>query len=150
MLLPMARVQIVGTKRCQDKTVQFLQRLGAIQIDAWSERRAISQQRMTLSDEAINLRERLAYTVTRVEAVLAALPPLKLPSWSEYENYYARSPDEVLDIVTADLAEMAPQTQTLTTQRDQLEEQLGSLPRYETTLRRLLPLVPALIDLEDF
>jgi len=108
------------------------------------------QQRMTLSDEAINLRERLAYTVTRVEAVLAALPPVKLRPWSEYETYTARPPEEILEIVTADLAELAPQVQTLTSQRDQLEEQLGSLPRYETTLRRLLPLVPALIDLEDY
>ncbi len=150
MLLPMAKVQIVGTKRCRDDTVQLLQRLGTIQIDAWSEGRAMFQQQMTLSDEAINLRERLAYTVTRVEAVVAALPPVKLPPWSEYENYYARSPDQIIDIVTVDLAEIAPQVQTLTTQQDQLEEQLGSLPRYETTLRRLLPLVPVLIDLEDY
>jgi V/A-type H+-transporting ATPase subunit I len=146
----MARVQIIGTKRRRDKTVQLLQRLGTIQIDAWSEGRAMFQQRMTLSDEAINLRERLAYTVTHVEAVLAALPPVKSSSCSEYENYYACSPDEILDVVTADLAEITPQVQVLTTQGDQLEEQLGSLPRYETILRRLLPLVPALIDLEDY
>jgi V/A-type H+-transporting ATPase subunit I len=150
MLLPMVKVQIVGTKQCQPKIIPLLQRLGTIQIDAWSETRALAQQRMTLSDETISLRERLAYTVTRIEAVLTALPPLKLRPWSEYENYYARSPDQVLSIVTADLAEVSPQAQKLTTQRDQLEEQLGSLPRYETTLRRLLPLVPALIDLEDY
>ncbi len=150
MLLSMARVQIIGTKRCREKTVQLLQRLGAIQIDAWGESRAIFQQRMTLSDEASNLREHLAYAVTRIEAVLIALPPVKLPPWSEYENYDTRPSEELLDIVTADLAELAPQVQALTTHRDQLEEQLGSLPRYETTLRRLLPLVPALIDLEDY
>ena len=149
MLLSMAKVQIVGTKQCQAKTVQLLQRLGTLQIEAWSEGRAMLQQRMALSNEAINLRERLAYTITRLEAVLTALPSLDLPPWSEGEDYDSRSPDEVLEIVTADLAEVAPQTHLLTTRRDQLEEQLGSLPRYETTLRRLLPLVPALIDLED-
>ncbi|MEW5958684.1 MAG: V-type ATP synthase subunit I [Chloroflexota bacterium] len=150
MLLSMAKVQIVGTKRCQAKTVRLLQRLGRIQIDVWDERQALAQSRMTLSDEAINLRERLAYTVTRIEAVLTALPALNLSPGPEYEDYSARSPDEVLSIVTADLAQVAPQAQAFATHRDQLEEQLGSLPRYETTLRRLLPLVPALIDLEDF
>ncbi len=150
MLLSMARVQIVGTKRCQARTVQLLQQLGTMQIDGWREERAVSMQRMTLSDEAVNLRERLAYTTTRVEAVLAALPPLKLPSWSQAEAFYSRTPAEVLDVVTADLAEVAPQVQTLTTRRDRLEEQLASLPRYETTLRRLLPLVPAFVDLKDY
>ena len=150
MLLSMARVQIVGTKRCQARTVKLLQRLGIVQIDGWREERAISQQRMTLSDEAVNLRERLAYTATRVEAVLTALPSLKLPPWPEGEQFYTRSPAEVLEVVTSDLAEVTPQVQALTTRRDHLEEQLGSLPRYETTLRRLLPLVPAFIDLKDY
>ncbi len=150
MLLSMARVQIVGTKQCQDRTVQLLQRLGAMQIDAWREERAVSQQRMTLSDEAVHLRERLAYTTTRVEAVLTALPSLKLPPWSEGEEFYIRTPDEVLDVVAADLVEVAPQVQALTTRRDQLQEQLASLPRYETTLRRLVPLVPTLVDLKDY
>ncbi|MBN1218658.1 MAG: hypothetical protein JXM69_07010 [Anaerolineae bacterium] len=150
MLLSMARIQIVGTKRCQNKTVKFLQHLGAVQIEAWSEGRALLQQRMTLSDEAINLRERLAYAVTRIEAVLTALPAPELAPWSESEAYYDSSPDELLRMVTVDLAEITPQVQALANRRDQLEEQLGSLPRYETTLRRLLPLMPALIDLEDY
>ena len=150
MLLSMARVQIVGTKQCQDRTVQLLQRLGAMQIDAWREERAVSQQRMTLSDEAVHLRERLAYTTTRIEAVLTALPSLKLPPWSEGEEFYTRTPDEVLGVVAADLAEIVPQAQTLATRCDQLQEQLGSLPRYETTLRRLVPLVPTLVDLKDY
>ena len=150
MLLAMTKVQIVGTKQRRDKTVNLLQRLGAMQIEAWSEERASLQQRLTLSDEAIHLRERLAYTATRVEAVLTALPAPDLPAWPERENYEGHPPEQLLSIVTSDLAEVAPQAQALITQHDQLEEQLGSLPRYETTLRRLLPLVPALIDLENY
>ncbi len=49
MLLSMAKVQIIGTKQCQSQTIQLLQRLGVVQIDPWSERRAGMQQRMTLS-----------------------------------------------------------------------------------------------------
>ena len=32
MLLSMSRFQIIGTKRCQAKTIQHLHRLGAVQI----------------------------------------------------------------------------------------------------------------------
>ncbi|HXV41943.1 MAG TPA: V-type ATPase 116kDa subunit family protein, partial [Anaerolineae bacterium] len=49
-----------------------------------------------------------------------------------------------------DLKEVEPQVQTLATRRDQLEEQLASLSRYEATLRQLLPVTPMLIDLERY
>ncbi len=150
MLLSMARIQIIGTKRCQDKTVALLQRLGTMQIDSWTEARTVLQQQMTLSDEAITLRERLAYSLARVEAVLRALPSAKSSASPEYEKYGDCASVRLLSLVETDLADLSPQTQTLATRRDQLEEQLASLPRYETTLRRLLPLVPAFVDLEDY
>lgn len=150
MLLSMVKVQIIGTKRCQSKAIQGLHRLGAVQIDEWNEARLLSQQRLAPSNEAIQLRERLAYMVTRVQAVLAALPILELLPSSEYEDHSARPPDWLLRAVEADLVEVEPQAQALAGRRDRLEEQLGSLPRYEATLRRLLPLVPALVDLEHY
>lgn len=150
MLLPMTKVQIVGTKQCQDKTVQLLHRLGAVQIDTWHEDRSWSQQRMTLSDGVIQLRERLAYLGTRVEAILGVLPILELSSPLEYEDHYLRPCDWLIQAVETDLAEVAPQAQTLTRQHEQLEEQLGSFARYEVTLRQLLPLAPTLVDLEYY
>lgn len=150
MLLSMVKVQIIGTKRCQNKVIQVLHHLGTVQIDEWSEARSLSQQRIAPSNEAVQLRERVAYMATRVQAVLAALPAPELVASPEYEDYCARPPDWLLWAVESDLAEVEPQAQALATRRDQLEEQLGSLPRYEATLRRLLPLVPALIDLEQY
>jgi len=150
MLLPMAKIQIIGTKRCRDDTVRLLQQLGAVQIDDWRESRAVFQQRMTLNDDTINRRERLAHIITRLEAVLTALPPVEAPPWPTDEKYSDLPADQLIDIVASELAEIAPKAQTLTNERNQLEEQLGSLPRYETNLRHLLPLVPALINLEDY
>ena len=40
MLLPMAKIQVIGTKQCQDETVQVFHQLGLLQIDEWSERRS--------------------------------------------------------------------------------------------------------------
>jgi V/A-type H+-transporting ATPase subunit I len=150
MLLSMAKVQIIGIKPCQDKTVQILQQLGMVQIDLWSEQRSWSQQRMTLSDATIKLRERLAYAATRVDAILAALPAFEVPLSGEDEDDCARSPESLLHRVEADLSEVGPEAQRLVTRRDQLEEQLGSLTRYEVTLRQLLPVMPVMIDLEHY
>lgn len=150
MLLSMVKVQIIGTKRCQDKTIQHLHQLGAIQIDPWSDQRAWSQQRMILGDKIIRWRERLAYAATRVDALLKALPTLESALSDEDKDAYGRSSDWLLEAVETDLGELEPQVQSLATRWDQLEEQLGSLTRYETTLRQLLPVTPVLIDFEHY
>jgi vacuolar-type H+-ATPase subunit I/STV1 len=149
MLLAMVKVQIIGVKQRQDKTVQILQQLGAIQIDPWSDRRSGPQQRLTLSDPLIKLRERLAYAATRIDALLTALPAVET-SPTESDTDAALSPDELLAGVEVALAEIGPQIQTLMTRQDQLEQQLSSLARYETTLRQLLPVTPILVDLERY
>jgi V/A-type H+-transporting ATPase subunit I len=149
MLRPMVKVQIIGTKLCQTKTVVLLHRLGIIQINAWQETRALSQRRMVHSEEMVQLRERLAYAVSRVEAILATLPTLD-PGPALDEAAAALPPDQLLDTIERDLAALKPQIQALTTQREELEAQLGALPRYEVTLRQLLPLVPAVVDLEHY
>lgn len=149
MLLAMAKVQIIGTKQRQDQTIQILQQLGAVQIDPWSDRRGGPQQRLTLNDQAIKLRERLAYAATRVDSLLTALPPAET-THVESEIDATRPAPELLAAVEADLTEIGPQIQTLATRQDQLEQQLASLARYETTLRQLLPVTPVLVDLERY
>lgn len=150
MLLSMAKVQIIGTRRCQEAVGRALHRLGVVQLEAWSEHRALYQQRMTLSEEALRARQRLAQTVTRVETVLAALPVLAAPPAPDCEALYDRPAHVLIQAVEADLEEIGPQAQVLATRRRTLEEQLASLARHETTLKQLLPLVPALVDLERF
>jgi V/A-type H+-transporting ATPase subunit I len=150
MLLPIAKVQIIGIRPHQDKTVRLLQRLGVIQVETWSESRSLSQRRMALDAEALHLRERLAFAATRVDAVLAALPPLELTPAAAYEAYFGHPSGWLLQAAEADLAEVVPQAQALVTQRNQLDEQLGSLARYQATLRQLLPVTPIMIDLEQY
>lgn len=146
MLFSMVKVQIIGAKSCQDQTIQLLQQLGVVQIEPWSEQRAWSQQRMVLSSQAIRWRERLAYAATRVEAILMTLPAVEGPA----EAQFSAALEQLLQAVETGLNEVGPQVQALTTRRDQLEEQLASLARYETTLRQLLPVTPLYIDLEHY
>jgi V/A-type H+-transporting ATPase subunit I len=150
MLLSMTRIQIIGAKQCRPKTIQLLHRLGVVQINEWDQSRALSQQRMSLSGETVHLRERLAYRLTQVEAVLTALPALNLQPSAAYDDYSNRPSDWLLEHVKTDLNQVESTAQEITSQRHQLEEQFSALPRYEATLRRLAPLVPELVDLENF
>jgi V/A-type H+-transporting ATPase subunit I len=146
----MAKVQIIGPKPRLTQTLQLLQQLGSIQIEGWSEARRVWQQRMTLSEEPLRLREQLAYAAARVEATLAALPGAEATPSAEYEAYGNHPPAQVLTFIEANLNEISPQVQSLVTRRTQLEEQLASLARYQTTLRQLLPVTPVMLDLERY
>jgi V/A-type H+-transporting ATPase subunit I len=150
MILSMAKVQIIGTKQCQDETIQVLYRLGVVQIDEWSDKRSLTQRRMALSDDDISLRQRLSYAATQVEAVLAALPVPESPASFEYEDWYNCPLNWLIQAVEADLEEVGAEARALATRYSQLEEEASSLIRYESALQQLTPLVPALVDLERF
>jgi V/A-type H+/Na+-transporting ATPase subunit I len=150
MLLSMAKVQIIGTKQCLEDAVQVLHRLGVVQIDDWSDRRSLTQRRMTLTDEDISLHHRLTYAITRVEALLAALPTLNSPPVPEYEDWYGCPLNYLIQAVESDLEEVGPAARALATQRGQLEEEASSLVRYQSVLQQLIPLIPGLVDLERF
>ncbi|MCG3212493.1 MAG: hypothetical protein FOGNACKC_06163 [Anaerolineae bacterium] len=147
MLLSMAKVQIIGTKSRRPQTVQTLHRLGVVHIIDWRNEAA---PRGVLEQDALQLRENLAYLLTQVQAILGTLPNLNLPLPPQYDEASARPADWLLNEVKTGLAEIEPQAQALARQRAQLEERFSSLPRYEASLRRLVPLVPALVDLEQF
>jgi V/A-type H+/Na+-transporting ATPase subunit I len=150
MLLPMAKVQIMGAKACQDETVQVLCRLGAVQVDDWNEKRALTQRRMALTDNDTSLRQRLTYAATQVESVLVALPVSAVSPGAAYEEWYDCPLDWLIQAVEADLDEVGPGTRALATRRNQLDEEASSLIRYESAAQQLMPLVPALVDLERF
>jgi V/A-type H+-transporting ATPase subunit I len=150
MILPMAKIQIIGTKPCRDATVRILQGMGMVQIDDWSETRALVQQRLILDEEALHLRERLAYLATRVEAILATLPSGDDVASPAYDDYFGKPSDALLKLVEGELAGVEPTAQALATEQDRLREQLEALPRYDATLRKLLPIVPSLEDLENY
>jgi V/A-type H+-transporting ATPase subunit I len=146
----MAKVQIIGTKQYQDETVQVLYRQGVVQIDEWNEKRSLTQRRVALTDDDTALRQRLTYAATQVEATLVALPAPEGPPFPGYEDWYDCPLDWLIQAVEADLEEVGPAARALATRRSQLEEEASSLIRYESAVQQLMPLIPALVNLERF
>ena len=144
MKLKMTRLQIVGLKTHLVPTVHTLHRLGCIQIDDVSEVEEISARPLQLDRDMVRMQEELGYLVARLEGL-----------WSTLDaNQTSSSPPPIDpgagETMVADCAsqarvgldELGPRVQALATRREALEAEQASLPRYEATLRKLLPIVP--------
>ncbi len=141
MLVPMTKVRILGHKGCLDQTLAVLRGLGVVQIE-----RAAGEEpplpAMTLDAGRLRQREQDRALLTRLQTLLTALPA---PS-----DAYAPSPAPDLDALAAELDAVEPHVRRLVQQRDALEAERLSLPRYRVVLESLLPLAAELPDLVGY
>ncbi len=136
MKLKMVRLQIIGVKKQLPTTVQVLHRLRCVHIDDVAQHNALARS-LQLDQEMVRAQESLTYLLARVDGLLALLGDehASVPSSSKHE-------EDRVEEVNAGLAELSPRVQTLVTRQDALKSEQVSLPRYEATLRKLLPIVP--------
>lgn len=133
-----AHVQIIGLKTQLEPAIQTLHRLGCIQVENVAEVDSVSARPLELSTEVISQREKLSHLIARLEGLLAAL------GRDGTETAVSVSPPTgtCIDEAEAILAEIGPQVQVLVSRQEALEAEQVSLPRYVTTLRKLLPVLP--------
>ena len=141
MLVPMAKVRILGHKGCLDQTLATLRGLGVVQIE-----RAAGEEpplpAMALDAGRLRQREQDRALLTRLQTLLAALPAPGAES--------APSPVPDLAALAQELDAVEPQIRRLVQQRDALEAERLSLPRYRAVLESLLPLAAELPDLVGY
>ena len=144
MKLKMARLQIVGLKTHLVPTVGTLHRLGCVQIDDVSETSDISARPLRLDRDMVRMQEELGYLVARIEGLLSTLGVARVePALSLVDRGLGEtSATNCAAKARAGLDALGPQVQALVTRREALEAEQASLPRYEATLRKLLPIVP--------
>jgi V/A-type H+-transporting ATPase subunit I len=142
MRLKMARLQIVGLKTHLAKTVSALHRAGCVQIENLSEIdvSGVSARPLQLDRDTVRTQEALGYLVAKIEGLLSALAVT-----GQAEAMRPIGGASGLDCAAearAALETLGPQIQALLAKQDSLRAEQTSLPRYEATLRRLLPIVP--------
>ncbi len=147
MRLDMARLQIVGLKRHLVPTVHALHRLGCVQVEDVSDANAndVSARPLHMDRDMVRTQEELGYLVARIEGLLSTLGASRGQTASRAPASSAIDESLVEGCVTearAGLDVLAPQAQTLLSKQDALQAEQTSLPRYEATLRKLLPIVP--------
>jgi len=142
MNVEMLPLQIVGLKPDLHVAIHTLRRAGCVQIDDLADTSEVAARPLSLDRETLRAQEELGVLVARIEGLLemmgggrggdrAPAPAERLPDIERCQEEARRG-----------VAELLPRVQELTSRRDALQAELSSLPRYESTLRKLLPIIP--------
>lgn len=135
----MTPVEIIGLKSDLDRFLEVLRGVGVVHIDSVNESHEVLVRPFAPDAERLRRQEELSLLAARVDGLQEALRAF-LPK--EHKPPPVEKPESPVEIARA-VEELLPAVQSLTRRRAELESELASLPLYETTLRKLLPLVPA-------
>jgi V/A-type H+-transporting ATPase subunit I len=135
MTLKMTALEIVGLKADLQTAIHTLQRVGCVQIEDLNDQPSALVRPLTVEFEAFRSQEELKAASAQVEGLLDALGGRSIPAMESQSGPWIAE-------AQAGVAELAPKVQSLLSRRDELEAELEALPRYEATLRKLMPIVP--------
>lgn len=136
MNLEMCPLELIGLKTDIQAVIHTLRHLGCTHIDELAVSPEISARPFTLDRETIRLQEDQSFLVARIEGLLDVLGGGQtLRPIPQLKDYLAEARSGV--------EELRPKVQALIAHREELQAELDSLPRYEATLRKLLPIIPA-------
>jgi V/A-type H+/Na+-transporting ATPase subunit I len=146
VLVPMTKVRILGRRSDVQRVIGELHRLGLVEI---ADARA-SDAMPGLGDEQARsaYAEDLRRIADRIESLLAQITPAPGAPAAAHEDPLLRRPPDA-DSLTAELGRLSPPVDALRRRLDALRDERLVLPGYIEPLRRLLPLVPELADLDD-
>lgn len=147
MLLKMLRVQIIGSRAQLDPTVAALQRLGVLHLEDAPRLTALTS--LALDETSLRTQQELGLLLARLDGLLQLLPIVS-PSAASPLSPLPTDASELARAVSAQLDNLAPPIQVLAQRHDELNAEALSLPRYETTLRKLVPLSVELGELQGF
>ena len=143
MLLPMTKIQIVGSKEKLEATLRALQRLGTLQIQDVAEQvEAPLLPRLTLDANALQRRDEINFLAARIGSFAAILPRvIKAQNLSRaYEAASLKTAEELIAEAKRVVDELRPKCQALALRRDELQAEQASLTRYQAMLCKVLPL----------
>ena len=153
MLVPMAKVEIIGPKSLFLDVVSSLHEQGKIHIEDLSKKiqsGEIALDRMEIQGEDVTKYDQLDELLIRVRAILKTL---KEPEEGidpkartiEYEQLWALKPDELAAEVFAIIGDVEEKTGDLASLHTSAESELALLARYEPILGKIQPLAKQLV-----
>jgi len=141
MLVAMTKVQIVGRKRHVEPVLDRLYRMGLLELVSALEEPALElgpfpgeNERAARGQQQHLVLAQLDGLLTLADDSAASMPAV------------AAAPSEDL---SRELTTLMPLVESLTARIEDLQTELAVLPRYIEPLRRLLPLVPELAELDE-
>jgi len=137
MNIDMLPIEIVGLKAELTRTVDILRQLGFVQIETLADMGEISARPLSLAPEILRSQEEMSVLLARIEGLLDLLPG------EPFTQREFSMPQNPLEEARENIETLLPKVQHLTAQQEKLKAELSSLPRYEATLRKLLPIIPS-------
>jgi V/A-type H+-transporting ATPase subunit I len=139
MNLEMIPIEIVGLKTNLQAVVHTLRQLGCMHIEELKDVPEVSARSLSLDRDTLRQQEELSLLAARIGGLLDALGCAhQKPAVPPAENYLIEAHEGV--------EKLMPKVKSLTFQKERLESELASLPRYEATLRKLLPIIPSTVQ----
>jgi V/A-type H+-transporting ATPase subunit I len=135
MNLEMIPIEIVGLKTDLHSALLALRQAGCMHIEELSDMPEVSARPLTLDRETLRQQEELSFLVARIGGLLDTL------GGSQHKITITPAED-CLEEARKGVEVLMPKVKALSTQREQFEAELASLPRYEATLKKLLPIIP--------
>lgn len=136
MNLEMIPIEVMGLKTDLQAVVHSLRHAGCMHIEELSDLPEVSARPLSLDRDTLRQQEELSLLAARIGGLLDALGCSKQAP----ENITVGK--SLLLEARAGVGELMPAVKAFTSERGRLEAELTSLPRYEATLRKLLPIIP--------
>ena len=141
MLEPMAKIEIIGSRRVLDATMLCLQRHGRVQLIDATTQPGGSLAPLPAAEAGLDESSQLRHLRTRLDALIDLG---YVPADS------AGTVPVALDAVAEEVDRLAPVVEPVVAAIDALDAERTTLPRHVESLRRLVPLVPQLPDLTAY
>jgi V/A-type H+-transporting ATPase subunit I len=145
VLVPMAKVQILGPRSEVELVIDELHELGLVEIADARPSEAVEE--LGGEETRSARRDALQLLATRVDGLLAEVP-VDAGAEEPAQEPPVRRPLDAR-AVGAELAHLATVVEALRRRQDALRDESLVLPGYLEPLRRLLPLAPEIVDLDD-
>ncbi len=158
MLVPMAKIELIGPKNLFFDVVSLLHERGTLHIEDLTRKIQSGElplDRMEVYAEEQEERERMEDMLIRVRAILKALqsPTAGVESeqrQAEYQRLWALHSKELAAEIASVIAEVEDKTSGLASTRTSVEAELALLGRYEPILQKIQPLARQIVTTGAF
>jgi V/A-type H+/Na+-transporting ATPase subunit I len=158
VLVPMAKVEIIGPKGLFLDVVSALHEQGKIHIEDLSKKiqsGEVALDRMEIQGDEVKTYDQLDELLIRVRAILKTLtepeggidPKIRTV---EYERLWHLKPEELAVEISSAIGEVEEKTADLASLHTQTESELALLARYEPILSKIQPLAKQLVVTGQF
>ncbi|MDZ4170069.1 MAG: V-type ATPase 116kDa subunit family protein [Coriobacteriia bacterium] len=152
MLIPMAKIEIIGPRGLFSDVLSLVHEQGRLHIEDLSNkinRGDVPLNRMELQPGVLKEREEMEDLLIRVRSILKALDrgsnTTHVSSKADYDRLYDLDPAELSGEVSLVIAEVEDRTASLAAEHAELESEMSLLARYEPILQKIQPLASQIV-----